>query len=132
MNAWTRIILLTVCAGGLALELTPNNALVPDASPGPLVECGESGCCPKSCSGHGECVDGACKCFAGYTYYDCSLRTPRAILILRHVPAVVLTSLPPSRRLPLRLLGQRLLLQRDVPLPHGVEGRRLLDQDVQQ
>ena len=65
MNAWTRIILLTVCAGGLALELTPNNALVPDASPGPLVECGESGCCPKSCSGHGECVDGTCKCHPG-------------------------------------------------------------------
>ena len=51
--------MLAVLASSVALELTPDggSALVPGASPDPLVECGESGCCPKSCSGHGECVN---------------------------------------------------------------------------
>merc|ERR1719331_3062598 len=38
------------------------------------VECGEACTCPNRCSGNGECFNGQCKCFPGYTYFDCSLR----------------------------------------------------------
>jgi hypothetical protein len=28
--------------------------------------------CPMSCYGKGDCVNGVCKCFAGFTGLDCS------------------------------------------------------------
>ena len=28
--------------------------------------------CPQDCHGHGDCVDGQCHCFPGYTSWDCS------------------------------------------------------------
>jgi len=34
------------------------------------------GACPNSCTGHGFCrQEGKCACFAGYTGYDCSIRS---------------------------------------------------------
>ena len=34
------------------------------------------GACPNSCGGHGYCrTEGKCVCFAGYTGYDCTIRT---------------------------------------------------------
>ena len=30
--------------------------------------------CPHGCSSNGECINGECKCYAGFTYYDCSLK----------------------------------------------------------
>ena len=35
---------------------------------------GETVACPNKCTGNGDCVSGTCKCFPGYTFYDCSLR----------------------------------------------------------
>ena len=28
--------------------------------------------CPQDCHGHGDCVEGQCQCFPGYTSWDCS------------------------------------------------------------
>ena len=52
-----------------ATALTPEGSVESD---------GVAGACPNKCSGNGECFSGTCKCFPGYTYYDCSLRACRA------------------------------------------------------
>ena len=64
--------LLFFLHGAAALRTKAVLALAPEASFS--VECGEACSCPSRCSGNGECFAGKCKCFPGYTYYDCSLR----------------------------------------------------------
>ena len=64
--------LLFLLRGATALRTGTTLALAPEASSS--VECGEACSCPSRCSGNGECFAGKCKCFPGYTYYDCSLR----------------------------------------------------------
>ena len=64
--------LLFFLHGAAALRTKAVLALAPGASS--PVECGEACSCPSRCSGNGECFAGKCKCFPGYTYYDCSLR----------------------------------------------------------
>ena len=65
-------LLLFFLHGAAALRTKAVLALAPEASS--PVECGEACSCPSMCSGNGECFAGKCKCFPGYTYYDCSLR----------------------------------------------------------
>ena len=66
------LTLLILLHGAAALRTETALALAPEANS--TVECGEACSCPSRCSGNGECFAGKCKCFPGYTYYDCSLR----------------------------------------------------------
>ena len=76
MRAVTMLLALPAVLG---VSEAPAAALVPLASAGnSTVECGADCTCPNKCSGNGECMNGVCKCYPGYTYYDCSLRaSPR-------------------------------------------------------
>ena len=71
--------MLLALPAALAVSEATAAALVPlgaGASAGnSTVEGGADSTCPNKCSGNGECMHGVCKCFPGYTYYDCSLRT---------------------------------------------------------
>ena len=72
-----------IAASGLELRLAPESlqpalvstghiAAAPNAT-GAL--CVGADCdCPHGCSSNGECINGECKCYAGFTYYDCSLK----------------------------------------------------------
>ena len=65
-------VMLCLLPGAAALQEQAAAALAP------VVEGAEAAACPNKCSGNGECFSGTCKCFPGYTYYDCSLRACRA------------------------------------------------------
>ena len=68
----SRVALLILLHGAAALRTETTLTLAPESNS--TVECGEACSCPSRCSGNGECFAGKCKCFLGYTYYDCSLR----------------------------------------------------------
>ena len=68
----SRLALVILLRGAAALTTETTLALAPVTNSS--VECGEACSCPSRCSGNGECFAGKCKCFPGYTYYDCSLR----------------------------------------------------------
>ena len=88
--SWGLTLILLRSAAALRAEAPL--ALVPEANS--TVECGEACPCPNLCSGNGECFAGKCKCFPGYTYYDCSLRaaTPAKHTPPRPRPRVTLAS----------------------------------------
>ena len=64
------LLLTAFLATATAMELSTQHLLEPFIA----VSTTNATACPHGCSGHGKCVDGECKCFAGFTYYDCSLR----------------------------------------------------------
>lgn len=69
--------MLLALPAALGVSEAPAAALVPLGADGhSTVESGADGTCPNKCSGNGECMNGVCKCYPGYTYYDCSLRAP--------------------------------------------------------
>ena len=103
-------VLALLLGGVAALRTETNLALAPEANS--TVECGEACSCSSGCSGNGECFAGKCKCFPGYTYYDCSLRAwlrPETRVTSSHalsLPEPAQDPMDPSvrRRVPERLL----------------------------
>ena len=70
-----RALFFCLVAGAAAVQEHAAAALMPaDLATNSSVEGGDG--CPNYCSGNGECMNGVCKCYPGYTYYDCSLRAP--------------------------------------------------------
>ena len=55
-----------VFGGTLSLTQSIDHSVV-------LVTCADhaGNSCPQGCYGRGECVDGQCRCFTGYTGWNC-------------------------------------------------------------
>lgn len=47
--------------------------------------------CPSDCYGHGDCVDGNCRCFAGFAGWDC--KESKYFIIMMRLFIVILTIL---------------------------------------